>query len=92
MLENLVSACRVNNSAGVKSVIFLHPSDLNVRYAGNKAMAIKSFTVDNDIDVLALTETWFHDDNYNVVNMSTLSATGYRFLHNARAVWRGWGC
>ena len=55
MLENLVSACRVNNSAGVKSVIFLHPSDLNVRYAGNKAMAIKSFTVDNDIDVLALT-------------------------------------
>ena len=58
-------------------MIFLHLSDLNVRSAGNKAMTINSFTVDNDIDVLALTEKWFHDDNYNVVNMNTLSATGY---------------
>ena len=32
--------------------------------------------MDNDIDVLVLTETWFHGDNYHVVNMGTLSPTG----------------
>ena len=52
MLENLVSVCRINSSTGVKSLFFLRLSDLNVRSAGNKAMAIKSFNMDNDIDVL----------------------------------------
>ena len=39
-------------------------------------MAIKLFTVDHDIDVLALRKTWFHYDYYNLVNMGTLCATG----------------
>ena len=52
-------------------------------------MVIKLFTVDHNIDVLAVSETWFHDDYYNLVNMGILCATGYRFLHNPRAVGRG---
>ena len=54
VLENLVSVCRINNSTGVKSLFFLRLSDLNVRSAGNKAMAItcKSLNMDNDTDVL----------------------------------------
>ena len=63
-------------------------SHLNVRSAGNKAVAIKDFTVDNNIDVLALTETWFHNDDFD---MGTLCATGYRFLHNPRSLGRGGG-
>ena len=72
-------------------MICLRLSYRNVRSAVNKAMAIKSFNVDNDIDALALTEIWFHDDNYNVVNMGTLCAAGCRFLHNPRAVGRSGG-
>ena len=52
-------------------------------------MVIKDFTVDNDIDVLALSETWFHDSDYDVVEIGTLCATRYRFLHNPQV--HGWG-
>ena len=39
-------------------------------------MAIKDFQVDNNIDALALTETWFHDDDYDMVDIGTLCANG----------------
>ena len=52
-------------------------------------MAIKDFTVDNNIDVLALTETCFQNDDSDVVDMGALCATGYRFPHNPRPQRRG---
>ena len=36
----------------------LHFCLLNTRSIRNKAMAVKDFVVDNDIDILAMTETW----------------------------------
>ena len=54
-------------------------------------MAIKDLTVNNNIDVLVLTGTWFHNDDFDMVDMGTLCATDYRFLHNLRSQGRGWG-
>ena len=52
-------------------------------------LVIKKWRLNGSLWIMIL--LFWHDDNFNVVNMSTLSATGYRFLHNARAVWRGRG-
>ena len=83
--SNLVQSRCVKNSAGVKNVgVCLRLSHLNVRSVNNKAIIIKDFTVNNDIDILALTGTWLHDSNYDAVELGTLCPTGYRFLHNPR--------
>jgi hypothetical protein len=43
---------------------------LNVRSINNKALIIKDFVVDNDIDILALTETWLNPGaiNHFIIN------------------------
>ena len=64
---------------------------LNVRPIKNKAMAVKDLVVDQDIDILALTETWLRPGNIDDVEIRTLCANGYRFLHVARGHSRGGG-
>ena len=64
---------------------------LNVRSIKNKAMAVKDLVVDQDIDILALTETWLHPGNIDDVEIRTLCPTGYRFLHVPRGHSRGGG-
>ena len=44
-------------------------------------MAVKDFVVDNDIDVLAMTETWLRPGTDNSVEIGTLCPTGYRVIH-----------
>ena len=53
---------------------------LNVRSIKNKAMAVKDFVVDQDIDILALTETWLRPGNIDDIEIRTLCPTGYRFF------------
>ena len=55
-------------------------------------MAVEDLVVDQDIDILALTETWLHPGNIDDVEIRTLCANGYRFLHVARGHSRGGGC
>lgn len=64
---------------------------LNTRSVRNKAMIVKDFAVDNDIDALALTETWLRSDNDDNIEIGTLVPTGYRFLHVPRPLGRGGG-
>ena len=64
---------------------------LNVRSIKNKTMAVKDFVVDQDIDILALTETWLRPGNIDDVEIRTLCPTGYRFLHVPRGHSRGGG-
>ena len=64
---------------------------LNVRSIKNKAMAVKDLVVDQDIDILALTETWLRPGNIDDVEIRTLCPTGYRFLHVPRGHSRGGG-
>ena len=47
--------------------------------------------VDQDIDILALTETWLRPGNIDDVEIRTLCPTGYRFLHVPRGHSRGGG-
>ena len=64
---------------------------LNVRYVKNKAMIVKDYVVDNDIDIMALAETWLRPGNTNDVEVGTLCPTGYWFLHVPRSHSRGGG-
>ena len=64
---------------------------LNVRSIKNKAMAVRDLVVDQDIDILALTETWLRPGNIDDVEIRTLCPTGYRFLHVPRGHSRGGG-
>ena len=53
---------------------------LNVRSAVNKAPLLHSLIADNDISILALTETWVKSDDPPVIQNS-LAPPGYRILH-----------
>ena len=90
-LWNLKPVTRINSNTISRSATCFRLSHLNVRSAGRKAMAIKDFQVDNNIDALALTETWFHDDDYDMVDIGTLCANGFSFVHNPRSHGRGGG-
>ena len=48
-------------------------------------MIVKDYVVDNDIDIMALTETWLQPGNTDDVEVGTLCPTGYRFLHVPRS-------
>ena len=64
---------------------------LNVRSVRNKALIVKDYVVDNDIDVLAITETWLRPGDHDAVEIGTLCPTGYRFMHVPRLSSRGGG-
>lgn len=49
------------------------------------------YVVDNDIDIMALAETWLRPGNTNDVEVGTLCPAGYRFLHVPRSHSRGGG-
>ena len=51
----------------------------NVRSIKNKAMAVKDFVVDQDIDILAFTETWLRPGNIDDVEIRTLCPAGIDF-------------
>ena len=54
-------------------------------------MAIKNYVVDNNIDILALTETWLRPGNCDDLEVGILCRNGYRFLHAPRTHGRGGG-
>ena len=68
-----------------RSVAF---SLLNARSVKNKRFLIKDWVVDNNIDSLALTETWLQPDNKDDHIIGEL--TGYSFYHSPRQT-RGGG-
>ena len=70
-----------------RSVAFLL---LNARSVKNKRLLIKDWVVDNNIDILALTETWLQPDNKDDHIICDLTPTGYSFYHSPRQT-RGGG-
>ena len=60
-----------------RSVAF---SLLNARSVKNKRLLIKDWVVDNNIDILALTETWLQPDNKDDHIIGDLTPIGYSFL------------
>ena len=64
---------------------------INTRSVRNKTMVVKDFAVDNDVDILVLTETWLRPGNIDDIDVGPLCPTGYRFLHVPRSQGRGGG-
>ena len=62
-----------------RSVAF---SLLNARSVKNKRLLIKDWVVDNNIDILALTETWLQPNNKDDHIIGDLTPTGYSFYHS----------
>ena len=57
---------------------------LNTRSINNRALFIKDYVVDHQIDILGITETWTKSDGeYNRV-VNELSPRGYSFIHIPR--------
>lgn len=57
----------------------------------NKILSVKDYTVDHDIDIFALTETWLEPADSDRLLIEELTPSGYRFLHNPRSIGRGGG-
>ena len=55
----------------------------NARSVRNKAVSIADFVMSQDIDILALTETWLGRDTDKTV-LRELVPTGYNILHVPR--------
>lgn len=57
---------------------------LNARSIRNKALLVKDYVVEHDIDVLALTETWLDSSDKDDYYVSEICPTGYVFNHSSR--------
>lgn len=73
--------CNYDRSTGNKQCSFRL---LNSRSACNKTDTIKDFVVENDIDMLAITETLQRPSNLDSLTVGDLTPTGYQFHHVAR--------
>ena len=62
---------------------------LNTRSINNKALALKDYAVDHDLDIFAMTETWLSDNDASSVG--EVCPTGYYFHHVPRKNSRGGG-
>ena len=63
----------------------------NSRPVRNKILSVKDYTVDHDIDIFALTETWLEPGDSDRLLIEELIPSGCRFLHNPRCIGRGGG-
>ena len=54
-------------------------------------LSVKDYTVDHDIDIFALTETWLEPGDSDRLLIEELIPPGYRFLHNPRSIGRDGG-
>ena len=63
----------------------------NVRSVKNKALSLKDYTVEHDLDFLALTETWLHSGESDSLFVGELCPKGYIFPRTPRENSRGGG-
>ena len=70
----------LNNQHTKPLIVYLQ----NVRSISNKAISVSDFVVSNDIDILALTETWLGNVTDSFV-IGNLVPTGYEFEHVPRS-------
>ena len=78
---------RVKAKSGPKATLAL----MNARSLVNKPEEVYDYIVENDLDVLAITETWLKDGNNNCVECTAAHPDGYTLLHKPRLDRRGGG-
>ena len=64
---------------------------INSRSICNKSRLIQDFIADNDIDILAVTETWLRGDDYDNYPVRDACPIGYSLYHTPRMNMRGAG-
>ncbi len=82
--NNLIHVTTTSESSGNTVLPLLDFSLLNARSVRNKCQAIKDYVVDNDIDVLAITETWLSTGDGDACVIADLCPNGYKFSHRPR--------
>ena len=97
-ITKLTAACNNDNLIYLKCTDDLFRSGrsvnakfaaVNVRYVRNKADLIKEHVVEQNYDIVALTETWLTKDDQSEINV--LTASGYSLCHLPRENKRGGG-
>jgi exonuclease III len=73
------------------TVNFLRVCSLNARSVRNKADEISEFIIDQELDILAITETWLSPGNKDNIVLGSLTPSGYQISHNPRKSGRGGG-
>ena len=63
---------------------------LNTRSINRKELFINDYVSENNIDILAMTETWLREDD-NEFSIAEICPTGYHFYHVTRKNARGGG-
>ena len=64
---------------------------LNERSIKNKALVLKNYAVEHDLDIFALTETWLQPGDRDNYTIAELCPTGYFFHHVPREDSQGGG-
>jgi len=92
-------SCGINKDNLLK--IKLHGADdkkqkisvgqINARSVKNKTFEITNLLLDNDLDILAVTETWLASGNKDEFTKSEISPTGYTILDVSRSKGKGGG-
>ena len=64
---------------------------VNSRTIMNKTLMLKDYIIEHDLDILAITETWLHDDDFDVFFCHDICPAGFRFYHDPRTTSEGGG-
>ena len=52
---------------------------------------LKDYIIEHDLDILAITETWLHDDDFGVFFCCDICSAGFTFYHDPRTTSEGGG-
>ena len=78
---------KTNNNNSKQAPYIAKPIDfalLNTRSVRNKSLLVKDYVVDNDIDLLAMTETWLSTTDQDVQVIGDVCPTGYQLFNVPR--------
>jgi exonuclease III len=82
-LQNLTKV-NCNNANFTTSSRPLSFASINARSIRNKTTSISDYILENDLDVIAFTETWLAADNRDGAIINNICPPGYEFIHVPR--------
>lgn len=93
-LAHVMNCIKINSTrSNLSSLTLSHSLDLcfwNARSVKNKALSLKDYTVEHDLDFLALTETWLHSGESDKFFVGELSERIYFPSYSQRELKRRW--
>jgi len=69
----------------------INVASVNCRSVRNKTNEIVDYVIDNDVDILGLTETWLHEGDSDQKTLGDLTPNGYKLRHLPRSGKKGGG-